>query len=111
MNVSIATVAKEVGTSVTGIQGAITSYTLVMAMLMVTGGKVGSMLGHRRAFMIGCIIYGIGSLTTALGPNLPVLVLGWSVLEGIGAALILPAIVAWWSGTTQPKAVPAPMGW
>jgi MFS family permease len=94
MNVSIATVAKDVGTSVTGIQGAITSYTLVMAMLMVTGGKVGSMLGHRRAFMIGCIIYGIGSLTTTLGPNLPVLVLGWSVLEGIGAALILPAIVA-----------------
>jgi len=111
MNVSIATVAKDVGTSVTGIQGAITSYTLVMAMLMVTGGKVGSMLGHRRAFMIGCIIYGIGSLTTALGPNLPVLVLGWSVLEGIGAALILPAIVAWWSGTSHPKAVPAPMGW
>ena len=84
MNVSIATVAKDVGTSVTGIQGAITLYTLVMAMLMVTGGKVGSMLGRRRAFMIGCVIYGRGSLTTALAPNLAVLVLGWSVLEGRG---------------------------
>jgi hypothetical protein len=65
-----------------------------MAMLMISGGKIGSMIGRRRAFAIGCVIYGIGSLTTALAPNLPVLILGWSVLEGIGAALILPAIVA-----------------
>ena len=94
MNVSIATVAKDVGTTVTGIQSAITLYTLVMAMLMIPGGKVGSLIGRRRAFSIGCLIYGVGSLTTALAPNLPVLIIGWSVLEGIGAALILPAIVA-----------------
>ena len=94
MNVAIATVAEDVGTTITGIQTAITLYTLVMAMVMVTGGKIGSMIGRRRAFAIGCVIYGIGSLTTALAPNLPVLILGWSVLEGIGAALILPAIVA-----------------
>src|SRR5436853_7161756 len=94
MNVSIATVAQDVGTTVTGIQTAITLYTLVMAMLMITGGKVGSMIGRKRAFAIGCVIYGCGSLITALAPNLPVLILGWSVLEGIGAALILPAIVA-----------------
>jgi MFS family permease len=62
MNVSIATVAKDVGTTVTGIQTAITLYTLVMAMLMITGGKVGSILGRRRAFAIGCVIYGVGSL-------------------------------------------------
>jgi MFS family permease len=110
MNVSIATVAKDVGTSVTGIQGAITLYTLVMAMLMVTGGKVGSMLGRRRAFMIGCVIYGLGSLTTALAPNLPVLVLGWSVLEGIGAALILPAIVALVAGNFPPGDRPRAYG-
>ena len=65
-----------------------------MAMLMVAGGKIGSMIGRRRAFVIGCVVYGLGSLTTALAPNLTVLVIGWSVLEGIGAALILPAIVA-----------------
>ena len=94
MNVSIATVAKDVGTTVTGIQTAITLYTLVMAMFMVTGGKLGSMFGRKRIFMIGCIVYGLGSLTTALAPNLPILVLGWSVLEGIGAAMILPAVVA-----------------
>jgi len=94
MNVSIATVAKDVGTTVTGIQGAITAYTLVMACLMITGAKVGAIIGRKRAFSIGCVIYGCGSLTTALAPNLPVLLLGWSFLEGVGAALILPAIVA-----------------
>jgi MFS family permease len=93
MNVSIATVAEDVGTDVTGIQTAITLYTLVMAALMITGGKVGQILGRKRAFAIGCVIYGCGSLTTALSPNLTVLMLGWSLLEGIGAALILPAIV------------------
>jgi MFS family permease len=110
MNVAIATVAKDVGTTVTGIQSAITLYTLVMAMLMITGGKIGSMIGRRRAFMIGCVIYGMGSLTTALAPNLPVLVLGWSVLEGIGAALIMPAIVALVAANVPPKGRPAAYG-
>jgi MFS family permease len=94
MNVSIATVAKDVGTDVTGIQTAITFYTLVMASLMITGGKLGQILGRKRAFGIGCIIYGCGSGLTALAPSLAVLMIGWSVLEGIGAALIMPAIVA-----------------
>jgi MFS family permease len=94
MNVSIATVASDLGTTVSGIQTAITLYTLVMATLMITGGKVGATIGRRRAFSIGCLIYGLGSLTTALAPNLGVLLLGWSLLEGIGAALIMPAIVA-----------------
>ncbi|HEY9293535.1 MAG TPA: MFS transporter [Microlunatus sp.] len=94
MNVSIAQVAKDVGTTVTGVQTAITLYTLVMATLMITGGKIGSMIGRRRAFAIGCVIYGCGSLTTALAPNLGILIIGWSFLEGVGAALIMPAIVA-----------------
>ncbi|MFD4134486.1 MFS transporter [Streptomyces goshikiensis] len=94
MNVSIATVAEDIGTSVSGMQGAITAYTLVMAMLMISGGKVGALIGRKRAFMIGCAVYGCGSLTTSLAPNLTVLMLGWSFLEGVGAALILPAIVA-----------------
>src|SRR6266568_3144275 len=94
MNVSIATVAKDVGTTVTGIQTAITFYTLVMASLMITGGKIGQILGRKRAFALGCMIYGCGSLITAFAPNLAVLMLGWSVLEGVGAALIMPAIVA-----------------
>ena len=94
MNVSIATVAKDVGTTVTGIQTAITFYTLVMASLMITGGKLGAILGRKRAFAIGCVIYGCGSFITAISQSLTVLMIGWSVLEGVGAALILPAIVA-----------------
>jgi MFS family permease len=94
MNVSMATVADDLGTSITGIQTAITLYTLVMAAFMVTGGKIGQILGRSRAFAIGCVIYGVGSLTTAVAPNLGILLLGWSCLEGLGAALILPAIVA-----------------
>jgi len=94
MNVSIAQVASDIGTTVTGVQTAITLYTLVMATMMITGGKIGSMIGRRRAFAIGCVVYGAGSLTTALAPNLTVLIIGWSFLEGLGAALIMPAIVA-----------------
>ena len=94
MNVSIPVVAEDVGTDVTGIQTAITMYTLVMASLMITGGKVGAMIGRKRAFVIGCVVYAVGSLTTALSQSLPMLLLGWSLLEGLGAVLILPAIVA-----------------
>src|SRR5436305_12916291 len=94
MNVSLATVAKDVGTTVTGVQTAITFYTLVMASLMITGGKVGQLLGRKRAFGIGCLIYGCGSFITAIAQSLPVLIVGWSVLEGIGAALTMPASVA-----------------
>jgi MFS family permease len=94
MNVAIATVAKDVGTTVTGIQFAITLYTLVMAAFMITGGKIGQIIGRKRAFMIGCVVYGCGSGLTALAKSLPVLIVGWSVLEGLGAALIMPAVVA-----------------
>jgi len=110
MNVSIATVAKDLDTTITGIQSAIVLYTLVMAMLMVTGGKIGSMIGRKRAFIVGLVIYCSGSLTTALAPNLPVLLLGWSFLEGVGAALIMPAIVALVAGNFPPEGRPRAYG-
>ena len=94
MNVSMATVAQDLGTSITGIQTAITLYTLVMATLMITGGKIGSNIGRLRAFSIGCVVYGAGSFVTGIAQNLTVLIIGWSFLEGMGAALIMPAIVA-----------------
>lgn len=94
MNVSMATVAQDLGTTITGIQTAITLYTLVMASLMITGGKIGAIVGRRRVFGIGLIVYGVGSFVTGLAPNLGILLLGWSLLEGIGAALIMPAIVS-----------------
>jgi MFS family permease len=110
MNVSIATVAKDVGTTVTGIQGAITAYTLVMAALMITGAKIGAIIGRKRAFAIGCVIYGCGSFTTSIAQSLPVLLFGWSFLEGVGAALIMPAIVALVAGNFAAERRPAAYG-
>lgn len=103
MNVSMPQVAEDVGTTITGIQTAITLYTLVMATMMITGGKLGSIMGRRRAFALGLMIYGAGSFVTALAQSLPVLLLGWSLLEGLGAALIMPAIVALVAGNFPPR--------
>ncbi|GAA5195517.1 MFS transporter [Microbacterium jejuense] len=94
MNVSISTVAHDLGTDISGMQAAITFYALTMAAFMLTGGKLGDRWGRSLAFRIGSVVYGIGSLTTALSPNLTVLMLGWSLVEGLGAVLVIPAIAA-----------------
>ncbi|HMS23875.1 MAG TPA: MFS transporter [Candidatus Saccharibacteria bacterium] len=94
MNVSISTVAADLGTTISGMQAAITFYALTMASLMLTGGKLGSIWGRHKAFKIGSFIYGIGSLITAVSPSLPVLLFGWSFIEGLGAILVIPAIAA-----------------
>jgi MFS family permease len=94
MNVSISQIVKDLGTTIQGVQAAITFYTLVMAALMLAGAKLGDILGRDRTFALGLGIYGIGSLTTALSPSLGVLLVGWSLVEGLGAALVIPAIVS-----------------
>jgi MFS family permease len=94
MNVSISQIVADLDTTIEGVQLAITAYTLVMAALMLAGAKLGDILGRDRTFAIGLAIYGVGSLTTALSPNLAVLLIGWSLVEGIGAALVIPAIVS-----------------
>src|SRR6202046_3785955 len=94
MNVSISQVVADLHTSVSQVQLAITAYTLVMAAFMLTGAKLGDIWGRRRAFSIGLLIYGVGSLTTALSPNITALLIGWSGIEGIGAVLVIPAIAA-----------------
>src|SRR3954471_22031539 len=94
MNVSISQIVKDLDTTIQGVQLAITAYTLVMAALMLLGARLGDILGRERTFAIGLAIYGIGSLTTALSPNLTILLIGWSGVEGIGAALVIPAIVS-----------------
>src|SRR3954453_24250573 len=88
MNVSISQIVADLDTTIQGVQLAITAYTLVMAALMLLGARLGDILGRERTFAIGLAIYGIGSLTTALSPNLTVLLIGWSGVEGIGAALV-----------------------
>jgi MFS family permease len=94
MNVSISQIVADLDTTIQGVQLAITFYTLVMAALMLAGAKLGDIIGRDRTFALGLAIYGVGSLTTALSPNLTVLLIGWSGVEGIGAALVMPAIVS-----------------
>ncbi|GAA2775353.1 MFS transporter [Kitasatospora cinereorecta] len=94
MNVSISQLVEDFDTEVTAIQAVITLYTLVMAAFMLTGGKLGDMFGRRRVFVVGLAVYGVGSGLTAVAPTVGVLALGWSVIEGLGAALVLPALAA-----------------
>ena len=101
MNVSISSLVKDFHTTVTTIQAVITLYCLVMAMLILTGAKIGDIIGRRRAFVIGLIIYACGSAVTAVSQSVVVLALGWSVLEGIGAALVLPALAALIAGNFE----------
>lgn len=94
MNVSITQVVRDLGTSISSMQSAIAFYTLTMAALMLIGAKLNARWGLLRAFTIGSIIYGLGSSLTAFSVNMPMLFLGWSVIEGIGAVLVIPAIAA-----------------
>lgn len=94
MNVSITTVVADLGTTVSSMQLAIATFTLTMAALMLAGSGIGNRIGRRRAFVIGSMIYGIGSLITALADGFAMLFVGWSIIEGIGAALVIPAVVA-----------------
>ncbi|MEE8457330.1 MAG: MFS transporter, partial [Acidimicrobiia bacterium] len=92
MNVSISALVDDLDTTVGQVQAAITLYTLTMAAFMLTGGKLGDIWGSKRAFRIGLVIYGIGTTVTALAPTIGFVMVGWSILEGLGSALIVPAI-------------------
>jgi len=94
MNVSISQIVADLDTTITGVQTAITCYTLVMAAFMLVGAKLGDIWGRDRAFSIGLLVYGTGSFITALSPNLTALLFGWSLVEGLGAVLVIPAIAA-----------------
>src|SRR4051794_24176403 len=103
MYVSISQIVADLGTTIQGVQLAITAYTLVMAALMLAGAKLGDIYGTDRIFSIGLAVYGLGSFTTAISPNLGVLLLGWSLVEGLGAAMVMPAIVSLIAATYEGK--------
>jgi EmrB/QacA subfamily drug resistance transporter len=92
MNVSISALVEDLDTTVGAVQAAITLYTLTMAAFMLTGGKLGDIWGSKRAFRIGLVIYGIGTTITAFAPSIVFIIIGWSILEGLGSALLVPAI-------------------
>jgi MFS family permease len=92
MNVAISSIAKDLGTTVAGVQTAITLFTLTMAALMIPGSKLTDIWGRKRCFVAGLIVYGIGGLLAALSQGLPLLIVGYSLLEGVGSALMIPPI-------------------
>jgi MFS family permease len=92
MNVMITDISTDLDTSVQGVQIAITIFLLVMAALMIPGGKLTDRWGRKRCFQLGLLIYGIGAVMSALSPGLGVLILGNSIFEGVGTALLIPPV-------------------
>ena len=92
MNVMINDISEDLDTTVQGVQVAITIFLLVMAACMIPGGKLADRYGRKRCFMVGLGLYGVGALLSALAPGLGVLILGNSILEGIGTALLIPPV-------------------
>ena len=103
MNVAITTLVKDLNTTVGTIQVIISVYALTMASLMLIGGKLQDVIGKKRTFLIGAGIYGIGTTIAALSINSLMLLIGWSIFEGIGAALMTPATASIISGTYRGK--------
>jgi MFS family permease len=105
MNVMIEDISNDLNTSVKGVQTAITLFLLIMAVLMIPCSKLTDRWGRKRCLMLGLTLYGIGALLSAVAPNLGVLILGNSVLEGIGTALLIPPVyilaTLWFADTTS----------
>lgn len=94
LNVSIPTMLRDLHTTVPSLEWVIAGYSLTFASLLIIGGRLGDIFGHRRLFLIGVSLFGVGSLVAALSPNVGVLILGEAVIEGIGAAMMVPATLA-----------------
>src|ERR1700712_2271823 len=99
LNVAIPTILKDFGTTLPSLQWVITGYALVFASLLIIGGRLGDLYGHRKIFVIGAALFGVGSLIAAVSQNVPQLVVGESLIEGIGASLMMPSSLAILSNT------------
>jgi MFS family permease len=92
MNVMINDISEDLDTTVTGVQTAITLFLLIMAILMIPCSKLTDRWGRKRCFIGGLVLYGIGALLSAVAPGLGILILGNSVFEGVGTALLIPPV-------------------
>src|SRR5215212_7542856 len=92
MNVMINDISDDLNTTVSGVQAAITLFLLIMAILMIPCSKLTDRWGRKRCFLGGLMLYGVGALLSAVSPTLGVLILGNSVLEGVGTALLIPPV-------------------
>jgi EmrB/QacA subfamily drug resistance transporter len=91
LNVSLKTIVNDLHTDIEGIQWVITAYSLTLAAFTITGGRLGDLFGRKRMFVIGAIIFAVGSFITSISHSVGVMITGESVIEGIGAALMMPA--------------------
>jgi MFS family permease len=92
MNVAINSIASDLGTTIQGVQVAITLFLLTMAALMITGSKLTDIWGRKRCLMLGLTVYGIGAILGAIAQGLGLLVVGYSIFEGVGSALMIPPV-------------------
>ena len=103
LNVAISSLIRDLHTNIATIQIIIATYALTMASLMLIGGRLQNILGRKRTFLTGASIYGVGTVVAALSINSTMLLIGWSILEGIGAALMMPASTSIISEATKEK--------
>jgi EmrB/QacA subfamily drug resistance transporter len=97
--VAIPTILREFDTTLPSLQWVITGYALTFATLLIIGGRLGDVYGHRRIFIVGAALFGAGSLLASVSTSVPELVLGEAIIEGIGASLMLPSTLAILSST------------
>jgi EmrB/QacA subfamily drug resistance transporter len=91
LNVSLATLVKDLNTDIQSLQWVITSYSLTLAALTITGGRLGDLFGRKKMFVLGAILFAGGSFLASISNNVATLIVGESIIEGIGAALMMPA--------------------
>jgi MFS family permease len=94
LNVAIPSIVEDLGTTTSAVQSAVALYSLVMAALMVGAGRLGDIVGSKKLYTIALVVFGAGTLTATVAPNVTVLILGWSFLEGVGAAALIPISIA-----------------
>src|SRR5436190_7038126 len=94
LNVSLSTLVHELNTNLQSLQWVISAYALMLAALTVTGGRMGDLFGRRRMFRLGALVFAAGAFIASISHSLPVLLIGESIIEGVGAALMMPSTAA-----------------
>ena len=103
LNVAIPTIIRDLDTTLAAVEWVVTGYALVFATFLIIGGRLGDVYGHRRIFMIGVALFGIGSFVASISTSVGQLIVGEAVIEGMGASMMLPATIAIMSGTFRGK--------
>ncbi|MDH4280400.1 MAG: MFS transporter, partial [Acidimicrobiia bacterium] len=91
---AIPDIVADLDTTTSAVQSAVALYSLVMAALMVGAGRLGDIVGSKKVYTVALVVFGAGTLTATVAPNVTVLIIGWSFLEGLGAAALIPLSIA-----------------